>query len=55
MTATTETTPTERAYALIDDTLADIRGLNIVEAGKITDLLLDIRLLIAEITNGESS
>lgn len=49
MTATTETTPTERAYALIDEALADMAGVNIVEASKMSDLLLDLRLLLAKI------
>lgn len=49
MIATTETTPTERAYALIDNALADMAGVNIVEANKMSDLLLDLRLLLSEI------
>lgn len=51
MTATAEVTATERAYAMIDEALADMRGVNIVEANKMTDLLLDLRLLLSEITS----
>ena len=47
---TTETltpkTTGQEALLLIDGTLADLRGVNLTEANKITDILLDIRILV---------
>lgn len=51
MTVTEEITPTDRAYGLIDRALSDMKGVNVVEANKMTDLLLDIRLLITEMNS----
>lgn len=44
-------TPTQEIYNLIDDTLRDLRGVNIAEAGKMTDILLDLRVLVDRITS----
>jgi len=38
----------KEAKKLIDEALADYSGVNFVEAGDITNLLLDLRLLFAE-------
>lgn len=36
------------ARRLIDEALADLAGVNLVEASDMTDLLLDLRLLLAD-------
>lgn len=41
-----ELTATEEAFALIEQGLSDIRGVNLVEANKMMDLLLDLRLIV---------
>ncbi len=46
---TTTATPTEEAYQLIDQALRDLKGLNLTEAPKVMDLLLDLRGLIGRI------
>lgn len=51
MNATT-TSPTEEAYKLIDETLSELKGVNIAEASKMSDILLDLRLLIAKMEAG---
>ena len=43
------------ARRLIDEALSDLAGVNLVEASDMTDLLLDLRLLlISEATSCES-
>jgi hypothetical protein len=44
-------TPTEEIYNLIDETLRDLRGVSIAEAGKMTDILLDLRVLVDRVTS----
>jgi hypothetical protein len=46
---TTTIAPADRAYELIDEALSDMAGVNVVEANKMTDLLLDLRLLLSQI------
>ena len=46
---TTTIAPADKAYGLIDEALSDMAGVNVVEASKMTDLLLDLRLLLAQI------
>jgi hypothetical protein len=46
------TIPTEEAYQLIDSWLDDLKGVTIVEAHKVSDALLDLRLLIAKMEVG---
>lgn len=41
-------TPVETARRLIDEALAECSGTNLIETSKFTDLLLDIRLVLAE-------
>lgn len=43
----TNTINTE-ARRLIDEALADLSGVNLVEASEMTDLLLDLRLLFVD-------
>lgn len=57
MTATldTSTAPTEiatEAFALVDKTISDLRGVTMANAQEITDVLLDLRILLARITEG---
>jgi len=52
MSDTTTTSPTEEAYQLIDSWLDDLKGVTIVEAHKVSDALLDLRLLIAKMEAG---
>jgi len=49
MTTTQEVTPLERAFVLIDDALSEMVGTNIIETSKMTDILLDLRLTIAQL------
>lgn len=42
------TTASHEAYQLIDQALHDLKGLNLTEAPKMMDLLLDIRGLIGK-------
>lgn len=49
------TTATEEAYQLIDQALRDLKGLNLTEAPKMMDLLLDIRSLIGKIEQLEEN
>lgn len=44
--------PTEEAYQLIDTTLDELKGVTMAEAGKVSDLLLDLRILIAKMEAG---
>lgn len=39
-----------QACALVDKTLSDLRGVNIANAQEMTDVLLDIRIFLARIT-----
>jgi len=41
-------TPAEQAYELIDMTIGDLKGINFIESQKMTDLLLDLRILIGK-------
>lgn len=50
---TTTATPADEAYELIDRTLDDLKGLNLTEAPKMMDLLLDIRGLIGKMDRNE--
>lgn len=47
--------PLTTAFGLIDRALADMAGVNVVEASKMTDLLLDIRLLFMETSASDSA
>lgn len=38
------------AFTLLDKTLTDLRGINMANAQEITDILLDLRILLAKIT-----
>lgn len=49
MTATTERPAVTDVYALIDGALAELRNINIANAKEMVDVLLDIRLLIAQV------
>ena len=54
MTATVEApelTITEEAFALIEQGLSDLKGVNLVEASKVMDLLLDLRLIVERFAN----
>lgn len=42
-------TPLETAKCLIDEALAECAGTNLIETSKFMDLLLDIRLVLAEV------
>jgi hypothetical protein len=44
--------PTEEAYQLIDTTLDELKGVTIAEASRVSDLLLDLRILIAKMEAG---
>lgn len=50
-----ETTIGQEALSLIDTTLADLRGVNIAEASKITDILLDLRILVGKLIRTDES
>jgi hypothetical protein len=52
-TETLEITTTAEAFALLDKTLGDLRDVNIANAQEITDVLLDLRILLAKITEEE--
>lgn len=57
MTTTAETSvaikePVTEAYSLLDKTLSDLRGVTMANAQEMTDVLLDLRILLARITEG---
>lgn len=57
MTATldTSTAPNElatEAFALVDKAISDLRGVTMANAQEMTDVLLDLRILLARITEG---
>lgn len=57
MTATldTSTAPNElatEAFALVDRAISDLRGVTMANAQEMTDVLLDLRILLARITEG---
>jgi len=47
MTETTDTAPLDDALSLIDGTLLDLQGRELVAASEVSDLLLDLRMLLA--------
>lgn len=56
MTTTAETSVARElvteAYSLLDKTLSDLRGVTMANAQEMTDVLLDLRILLARITEG---
>lgn len=47
-TATLEETPIDSAVAIIDSTINDISGRDLVSSAEMVDVLLDIRLLLSK-------
>jgi hypothetical protein len=51
ITEAPDLTAPEEAFALIEQGLSDLRGVNLVEASKMTDLLLDLRIIVERFAN----
>jgi len=49
MTVTQEVTPLAGAFGLVDQALAEMAGSNIIETSKMTDILLDLRILLLDL------
>lgn len=47
MTETTDAVSIDEALALIDENLRDLQGRELVAAAEVSDLLLDLRMLLA--------
>ncbi len=46
MTETTDTAPVAEALQLIDRTLAELQGRELMASAEVSDLLLDLRMLL---------
>jgi hypothetical protein len=50
MTETTDTTALEEAMKIVDNAIKEISGRDIVSTSEMSDLLLDVRLVLSSVT-----